>query len=86
MNRALCVVQLLSNLTTRLQYGSCTNARAESVAKEWLPWWSERRCNYILHELSADGTDFFAQGGAEHHDLLLVWGHAENLLDVTSHV
>lgn len=40
-------------------------------------WWiqEERRwCNYILHELSADGADLFAQGGAENHDLFLMGG------------
>lgn len=46
--------------------------------------WRERI--YILHELSADRSDLFAQGGAEHHDLLLVRSHAEYLLDVSAHV
>lgn len=41
---------------------------------------------YILHELSADWTDLFTQGGAEHHDLLLVGSHTENLLDISAHV
>lgn len=41
---------------------------------------------YILHELSADWTDLFAQGGAEHHHLLLMGSHTENLLDVSAHV
>lgn len=78
----------LSKVTERLRYGSCPNARVGSGAngmKRSLRE-SKRRCNYILHELSADGPDFFAQGGAEHHDLLLVWRHAENLLNVTTHV
>lgn len=41
---------------------------------------------YVLHELSADWTDLFAERGTEHHDLLLVWRHAEYLLDVFAHV
>lgn len=41
---------------------------------------------YILHEFLADGSDFFAEGGTEHHDLLLVRGLLENFLNVTSHV
>lgn len=44
------------------------------------------RCIYILHELSADWSDLFTQSGAEHHDLLLMRSHAENLLDVSAHV
>lgn len=39
-----------------------------------------------MHELSADGTDLFTQGGTEHHDLLLVRGHTKDLLDITPHV
>lgn len=45
-----------------------------------------KRRIYILHELSADWTDLFTQGGAEHHDLLLVGSHTENLLDISAHV
>ena len=41
---------------------------------------------YILHELSADWSDLFAQGGTEHHDLLLMRSHTENLLDISAHV
>lgn len=41
---------------------------------------------YVLHELAADGADLFAQGGTEHHDLLLVGGHAKNFLDIPTHV
>lgn len=50
-------------------------------------WWmrAERRI-YILHELSADWTDLFAQGGAEHHHLLLMRSHTEDLLHVSAHV
>lgn len=40
----------------------------------------------VLHELLADRADFLGQGGAEHHDLLLGWGGAEDLLDVAAHV
>jgi len=39
----------------------------------------------VLAELAADRADLLAQGGGEHHDLLLVGGHAEDLLDVAAH-
>lgn len=42
--------------------------------------------NYILHELPADGADLFAECGAEHHHLLLMGGHAKNLLHISTHV
>lgn len=40
----------------------------------------------VLAELAADRADLLAQGGGKHHDLLLVGGHAEDLLDVTAHL
>ena len=40
----------------------------------------------ILHELLAYGSDFCRESGAEHHDLLLGWGSAEDFLDITAHV
>lgn len=40
----------------------------------------------VLHELAADGLDLVGKRGAEHHDLLLLRGGPENLLDVTTHV
>lgn len=45
-----------------------------------------RRYNYILHKLLADRTDLFGKGGTEHHNLLLVRCHAENFLDISSHI
>jgi len=39
----------------------------------------------VLAELAADRADLLAQCGGEHHDLLLVGGHAEDLLNVTTH-
>lgn len=39
-----------------------------------------------MHELAADWTDLFAQGSTEHHDLLLMGGHAKNFLDIPTHV
>ncbi len=41
---------------------------------------------HILHELAADGPNLFAEGGAEHHALLLMRGQSEDVLDVTSHI
>ena len=39
-----------------------------------------------MHELAADWTNLFAQGSTEHHDLLLMGGHAKNFLDIPTHV
>jgi hypothetical protein len=39
----------------------------------------------VLHEFAADQFDVSGQRGREHHDLLVVWGLRENLLDVTAH-
>ena len=40
----------------------------------------------ILAKLLAYRTDFLAESGTEHHHLLLMWGHAKDLLHVTTHV
>lgn len=45
-----------------------------------------RRYNYILHKLLADRADLFGQCGTKHHDLLLVWCHAEYFLHISSHI
>lgn len=45
-----------------------------------------RRYNYILHKFLADRADLFGQCGTEHHDLLLMWCHAENFLNISSHI
>lgn len=41
---------------------------------------------YVIHELLAHGADLLGQRGAEHHHLLVVGGHLEDLLDVHAHV
>jgi hypothetical protein len=41
---------------------------------------------YILHELLANRTNFFAQCGGEHHNLLSVRGVAENFLYILAHI
>jgi hypothetical protein len=41
---------------------------------------------YILHKFFADRSDVLAECSAEHHDLFLVRGGAEDVLNVTSHV
>ncbi len=46
----------------------------------------EAGVTHILHELAADGPNLFAEGGAEHHALLLMRGQSEDVLDVTSHI
>ena len=45
-----------------------------------------RRYNYILHKLLANRADFFGQRSTKHHDLLLMWCHAEYFLDISSHI
>lgn len=40
----------------------------------------------VLAKLLAYRTDFLAESGTEHHHLFLMWGHAEDLLHVTTHV
>lgn len=41
---------------------------------------------YILHELLADRTNFFAECSAEHHDLLAMGSAAENFLHIFAHI
>ena len=43
------------------------------------------RC-YILHEFLANGTDLLRQCGREHHDLFMMWGSTEHILDIPSHI
>jgi hypothetical protein len=40
----------------------------------------------VLHELPADGLDLVGERGRKHHDLLLLRGSPENLLDVATHI
>jgi len=42
--------------------------------------------HWVVHEFLAHWSDFFRQGGGEHHDLLLVWGGSENILHIPSHI
>ena len=42
--------------------------------------------SYVLHKLLANWSDIFAEGGAEHHNLLLMWRGSENFLYISSHV
>lgn len=39
-----------------------------------------------MHELLADRADGITEGGGEHHHLLVVGSHAEDLLDISSHL
>lgn len=41
---------------------------------------------YILHELLANRTNFFAERGGEHHDLFAVRCAAENFLHIFAHI
>jgi hypothetical protein len=44
------------------------------------------RLSYVLHKLLAHGSNFLAQGGTEHHNLLVVRGSSEDVLDVFTHI
>ena len=46
----------------------------------------KRGLNYFVHKFLADWPDFFTQCGAEHHNLLVVWGLHKDLLDIATHV
>lgn len=41
---------------------------------------------HILHELAADRADVLAERCTEHHHLLFMGCHAENFLDISSHI
>jgi hypothetical protein len=41
---------------------------------------------YILHKFLADRSDFLAQRGAEHHDLLVMGRRTKDFLYVPSHI
>ena len=40
----------------------------------------------ILHELLADRSNLLRQSSAEHHNLLLSWGGAEDVLYIAAHI
>lgn len=42
--------------------------------------------NYILHELLADRSNFFAECGGKHHNLLSMWRASEDFLHVFTHI
>jgi hypothetical protein len=41
---------------------------------------------YILHEFLANRSNFFAECGGEHHDLLAMWCASEDFLNVFTHI
>lgn len=45
-----------------------------------------RQGTHVGHELLADAPDVLGEGGGEHHDLLVVRRHLEDLLNVRAHV
>lgn len=73
----LCLVENCNPTTSK--DSSCGNRGGQREV-------SIARGNYILHELLADGSYIFAEGGAEHHALFLVGRHAENFLNITPHI
>jgi len=42
--------------------------------------------HWVGHELFADWSHFFWEGGGEHHNLLLMWSRLENILNISSHI
>jgi len=45
-----------------------------------------RNTAYVGHELLAGSPNILGQGSAKHHDLLVVRGSAEDLLNIAAHV
>lgn len=41
---------------------------------------------WVLHELLANWADLGGERGGKHHDLLLCWGGAEDLLNIAAHI
>ena len=41
---------------------------------------------YVLHELLADDAEFLRESSGEHHDLLVLRGEPDDLLDVRTHI
>lgn len=68
---------LMSEWSCSLAFAGASEA-ARSCAKAG--------ATHVGHELLADGADLLGQGGAEHHDLLLVRRHLEDVLQVAAHV
>ena len=54
------------------------SSRDEAFQRPWL--------NYIIHELLADWSYLLWQGSTEHHHLLLMGGHFEHFLNISTHV
>lgn len=75
-----------------------STARRRGAGRRWRHQTSRRRRRwrprdaarisdiYILHELLADGANLLGERSGEHHDLLLVRRHPEDVLHVTAHV
>lgn len=66
------------------------SGRAKAAALRCWPRWAGsqlgRHPTHILHELPADWPDLLAQGGAEHHTLLLMGRQTKDLLYIPAHV
>ncbi len=45
-----------------------------------------RKATHVLHELLASGANLLGEGSREHHDLLVVRGGAEDVLNIPAHV
>jgi hypothetical protein len=44
------------------------------------------RVTYVIHEFLARNANLLRQGGAEHHNLLVVGGDPEDFLNVAAHI
>jgi hypothetical protein len=41
---------------------------------------------YVAHKSTTNWTNFLREGGTKHHDLLVMRGHFEDFLDITTHI
>mmetsp|Transcript_18569 Transcript_18569/g.74623 ORF Transcript_18569/g.74623 Transcript_18569/m.74623 type:complete len:339 (-) Transcript_18569:427-1443(-) len=42
--------------------------------------------HWVLHKFFANYSDLLRKGSGEHHHLLVMWGHSEDILNISAHV
>mmetsp|Transcript_32415 Transcript_32415/g.81591 ORF Transcript_32415/g.81591 Transcript_32415/m.81591 type:complete len:218 (-) Transcript_32415:273-926(-) len=78
-------IQQVVELAVLLRLGELDVMLHEAVERE-LGFVVHVDLHGVVHELLAHGADLLGQRGAEHHHLLVVGGHLEDLLHVAAHV